>query len=113
ASATLRMPAASGITLATATSEHLVVTFSARASSLTLANFPSLTQAVDGLVGKGPATIREKGALLTAVAAILRYYQTRNDLPQPNGLADPVVLNEFLKTVCLPDCDGFVALGSS
>ena len=117
ASATVRMPPAAGIALATATAEHLVVTFSARASAVVLSNFPNLTQAVDGVVGKGSATIRRQGSLLVSAAAILRYHQARNDLPQPNGLADPAALNEFLKSVCLPDaggvpaCDGFFTLG--
>jgi uncharacterized protein (TIGR03437 family) len=73
---------------------------------LALTNFPALTQNVSGKLGKGNDTIQQKGALLTAVASILRYHQLRNELPQPNGLADPVSLNQFLTANA-----GFVSIG--
>ncbi len=116
ASATMRLPPSGGIALATAQAGHDVVTFSAVSSAFSLANFPALTQAVDGTLGNGSDTIRKKGALLTAAASLLRYYQQNGSLPQPNGLASPTNLNAFLKSFCSPGtqiCDGFIAPGSS
>lgn len=119
ASTTLRMPISAGVALATAQAGNKVVTFSARTAPFSLTNFPQLTQAVAGTLGNGSATIQQQGALLTAVASILRYYQLLNQLPQPNGLADAVTLNQFLKSLCTVDaqgnqiCDGFVSLGQS
>ena len=66
-------------------------------------------------LGNGTATIAQKGALLTAVAAILRYHQNRGELGAPNGPADPAALNQFLTAYCPTDskgtqtCDGFLA----
>jgi len=115
ASATLRMPMAAGVALATAQVAGKLVTFSAKSVAFSLTNFPALTQAVDGTLGNGGDTIRQKGALLTAAASVLRYYQSLNQLPQPNGLADPGTLNQFLKSFCTAGgvCDGFVSLGQS
>ncbi len=119
ASAALRMPMAAGIALATASAGKQVVTFSASAAAQSLNNFPALTQNVTGTLGTGSDTIQAKGALLTAVAAIVRYHQSRGELPQPNGLADAPTLNQFLTSFCTSDaqsnkiCDGFVTLGSS
>ncbi len=119
ASATLRLPPAAGVALATAAVGAHVVTFSAKAASFSLNNFPGLSQAVAGTLGNGSDTIQSKGALLTAVASILLYHQSRGELPQPNGLASPAALNQFLTSFCAPDtqgnqiCDGFVLLGSS
>jgi uncharacterized protein (TIGR03437 family) len=116
ASTTLRMPMPAGVALATAQAEGKVLTFSAKSVAFSLTNFPTLTQAVDGTLGNGSDTIRQKGALLTAAASILRYYQSLNQLPQPNGLADPTTLNQFLKSFCTSGsqvCDGFVSLGQS
>jgi uncharacterized protein (TIGR03437 family) len=119
ASATLRMPAAAGIALATAQTAGHLVTFSAQSAAFSLGNFPALTQAVSGTLGNGSDTIQNKGALLTSVASILQYYQSLGDLPQPNGLATPMSLNQFLTSFCTFDsagsqiCDGFVVLGSS
>jgi uncharacterized protein (TIGR03437 family) len=119
AGALLRMPLAQGIALATAQAGRQFVTFSATSSAFSLTNFPALTQAIDGMLGNGKDPIRQKGALLTGVASILRYHQLRGELPQPNGLADPATLNQFLKTFCVSDfqgnriCDGFVSLGQS
>ncbi|PWU09764.1 MAG: hypothetical protein C5B51_05610, partial [Terriglobia bacterium] len=118
ATAALRLPVAEGVALATAQAARQVVTFSARAAAQSLTNFQALSQAVDGTLGNGADSIRQKGALLTAVASILRYHQLRNELPQPNGLADPVALNQFLKSFCVLDsqsnkiCDGFISLGA-
>jgi len=87
ASATLRLPVGGGIALATALAGSDVVTFSARASAFSITNFPALSQAVSGVLGNGSDTIAKKGALLTAAASLLRYYQQLGVVPQPNGLA--------------------------
>ena len=50
-----------------------------------LSNVPKLVQAGDAPLGNGTATIAQKGALLTAMASILRYHQNRGDLRAPNG----------------------------
>jgi len=119
ASATLRLPLSEGIALATAQAGKQVVTFSAKSAAFSLTNFPALSQPVDGTLGNGTDSIRQKGALLTAAASILRYHQMRGELPQPNGLADPATLNTFLKAFCVFDaqansiCDGFLTFGTS
>ncbi len=119
ASATLQMPAAAGIALATAQTAGHFVTFSAKSAAFSIGNFPAMTQAVSGTLGNGSDTIQNKGALLTSVASILSYYQSLGALPQTNGLATPVNLNQFLTSFCSLDskgnqiCDGFVSLGSS
>src|SRR5262249_18244363 len=64
-------------------------------------------------LGKGQATVAQKGALLTAAAGIVRYSQNRGDLSGP--AIDPGTLNQFLQKFCVPDadgaqvCDGFLA----
>ena len=98
ASALLRLPMSEGVALATAQAGHQVVTFSARSAAFSLTNFPALTQSVSETLGNGKDTIQQKGALLASVAAIVRYHQLRGELPQPNGLADPLTLNQFLKS---------------
>jgi uncharacterized protein (TIGR03437 family) len=119
ASATLQMPASAGIALVTAQTAGHSVTFSAQSAAFSLGNFPALTQAVNGTLGNGSDTIQNKGALLTSVASILRYYQEIGDLPQTDGLATPTSLNQFLTSFCTADakgnqiCDGFVELGIS
>jgi uncharacterized protein (TIGR03437 family) len=119
ASATLRMPTPAGIALVTAQTEGHFVTFSAQSAAFSIGNFPALTQAVSGTLGNGSDTIQNKGALLTSVASIIQYYQSLGDLPQTNGLATPVSLNQFLTSFCTFDskgnqiCDGFVVLGGS
>src|SRR5215831_7527553 len=91
------------------------VTFGLRASAATLTNFPKMQQTGSATLGNGAATIAQKGALLTAVASILRYHQNRSELPGPNGSADPASLNTFLKSTCPVDskgaakCDGFLS----
>jgi uncharacterized protein (TIGR03437 family) len=119
ASATLQMPASAGIALAIAAVATHFVTFSAKSAAFSIGNFPAMTQAVSGTLGNGSDTIQNKGALLTSVASIVNYYQSLGDLPQTNGLANPVSLNQFLQSYCTVDskgnqiCDGFVSLGSS
>jgi uncharacterized protein (TIGR03437 family) len=111
----LRLPLTEGIVLANAEAVRQVATFSARSVRSSLTNYPKLTQSGDVPLGNGKATIAQKGALLTAAASILRYYQNRGDLGMPNGVADPGVLNQFLKSLCFFDaqgvqnCDGFVS----
>ena len=114
----VRLPASEGVTLVTADSPSIAtgpLTFGARAVSSSLANFPQTLQAGAAPLGSGPATIAQKGALVTAAASILRYHQNRGDVASPNGPADPAALNQFLKTVCATDssgaplCDGFLS----
>ena len=115
----LRMPLAEGITLATAQAGKLVATFNERSQAASLSNFPVLSQNVAGNVGNGADSLQAKGALLTAAASILLYHQSRGELPQPNGLASPATLDQFLASYCTNDlqgnsiCDGFVTLGAS
>ena len=119
ASTTMRMPTSAGIGLATATTNGRVVTFGAKSSPISLTNFTALSQNVQGMIGNGTDTIQQKGALLTSVAAIVRYFQQLGRLPQTNGLASPVTLNQYLKSFCVADpqgnqiCDGFVSFGQS
>lgn len=119
ASARLRMPSNGGLALVNVTAAKLVVTFNARTASVGLANFPKQSQAVGGTLGSSSSTIAANGALLTSAAMILRYYQSRSELSSTSGLADPVVLNDYLKSVCIPDaqgaqlCDGYLTAGGS
>ncbi|HXB70741.1 MAG TPA: Ig-like domain-containing protein [Candidatus Acidoferrales bacterium] len=117
----LRLPSAEGIALVDVetppqngvTVAQSGVTFAVRAAAAGLSNFPNLQQAGTAPLGNGTATIGQKGALLTAVAGILRYHQNRGELAAPNGTADPAALNAFLKADCGLDskgnqnCDGF------
>ncbi|MEO7143268.1 MAG: hypothetical protein ABI165_07155 [Bryobacteraceae bacterium] len=124
AMAALRLPVSSpdaqaSVALATASAAGQVVTFSARAVPASLTNFPALSQVSGAMLGNGKDTLTAKGALLTAVAGILRYRQNRGELPEPNGPADPVTLNQFLTSFCVfdaqgvPICDGFVTPAGS
>jgi uncharacterized protein (TIGR03437 family) len=91
------------------------VTFYVQSAASTLPGFPQLQAAGSAPLGNGTATIGQKGALLTAVASILRYRQNRGDLPSPNGLADAGTLNQFLQSYCVAAttgsqlCDGFLS----
>jgi uncharacterized protein (TIGR03437 family) len=91
------------------------VTFYETAAASTLSGFPNWTMAGDTPLGNGPATIGQKGALLTAVASILRYHQNQGTLRAPNGQADAPTLNSFLTADCTVDvkgaqrCDGYLA----
>ncbi len=119
AETSLRLPSSEGVSLATATANNKVVTFSARGATTTLTNFPSFTQAVEVPLGDGKATISQAGALLTAAAAALRYHQNRGDFSTANGLADPALLNQYLTSFCTYDaeggtfCDGFFTAADS
>jgi uncharacterized protein (TIGR03437 family) len=114
----VRLPAAQGVTLVTANAPSMAqnaVTFGALAAASTLAGFPQLQAGGSAPLGNGTATIGQKGALLTAVASILRYRQNRGDLPSPNGMADAGALDRFLQAWCTADstgnklCDGFLS----
>ena len=114
----LRLPAQEAVTLVNVDSPGIAsapVTFALRSVAVSLANFPKLQQTGSVAIGNGTATIAQKGALLTAVASILRYHQNRSELPGPNGSADPVALNSFLKSYCPADgtgkirCDGYLS----
>lgn len=102
----LRLPTTEGVALATAEALRQVVTFSARAAASSVGNFPRLLQSGSGMLGPGPATIAEKGALLAAAASILRHWQNQGLLPANNGLADPARLNQFLSEWCALDAEG-------
>ena len=90
----LRLPAAEGIALVTAEALRQVVTFSAKSVPVALQSFPRLTQSPD------------EPAMLTAAATVIRYYQNRNALVAPNGLADSAVLDRFLNGFCQTDAEG-------
>lgn len=114
AQGSLRLPLNESIALATAQAGHQFVTFSAQARRAALAAFPSVSQVADVPLGNGSDTITQKGALLASVTAIVRYHQNRGELPNINGLADPLSLNQFLQNFCVFDtqgsqiCDGFL-----
>lgn len=118
----VRLPGAEGVTLVRADSPAVAstsATFGLRSAASTLSNFPNFQQSGDIKLGSGPATIGQKGALLTAVAAILRYHQNRGELGTPNGSADPAALNQFLTSYCPTDahgvqtCDGFLSASAT
>ncbi|HUS06337.1 MAG TPA: hypothetical protein VMZ52_08580 [Bryobacteraceae bacterium] len=119
AQAVLRLPPVESVVLVTAEAFRQVATFSALGRAVSLVNFPKLMQSGSGTIGQSPDTIAQKGALLTAVAAILRYYQDRGELPMPRGAADPSLLNEFLKSFCsygaagAAVCDGYLSVPGS
>jgi uncharacterized protein (TIGR03437 family) len=111
----LRLPSSEGISLATASAAGQVATFSAKSTQVSLVNYPKLVQSGTATIGSGTASVAQKGSMLTAVAAIIRYYQQRGDVPMPNGLGDPGILNTFLSKDCNFDtqgnqiCDGFIS----
>lgn len=115
ASVALRLPPVSGVAAVTANSLGQLAIFNARASgSAPGPTFPSFSQTSGtGTLGNGPDTIAEKGGLLTAIAAVVRFYQNQGLLATPNGLADPNSLNRFLTSYCAPVCDGFVSSNSA
>jgi uncharacterized protein (TIGR03437 family) len=113
----VRLPLTQGLAAVTVDSPGIAaapVTFYATATSSSLGSYPRLMQSLTAPLGNGTATIAQKGALITAVASMLRYYQNRGDVVAPNGLADPGTLNTFLKSFCVTDaqgkqiCDGFL-----
>jgi uncharacterized protein (TIGR03437 family) len=116
----VRLPARTGAAGVTVSAPAMgnTVTFNLVAAADSLSNFPRLAQAGDAPLGNGTASIAQKGALLTSVASILRHHQNRGELRNPNGLADPAALNDFLKQFCTVDslgaqlCDGFLSAGA-
>ncbi len=117
ARAWLRLPLAEVPALATAEAGRQVVTFAATSRAGALANYPRLNQtglAGDPNLGNEPAKIASKGALLVAAASMLRYFQGTGELASPNGPADPIMLNTFLRDSCVFDaqgarvCDAFI-----
>ena len=114
----VRMPAGEGVALATAEAGRAVTTFSFRVASLSLTNFPRQVQSPGAFseqpLGPGPATVGQKGSLVAALSSVLRYYQSRGEMPQPNGPSEPGILNQYLKDFCAIDganrkiCDGFL-----
>ena len=108
AQATVRMPPSAGLALFTAVASGQVATFSATAAATSLANFPTFLENTapwgTALLGPGPATIAQKGALLTAAAGILRYYVNQGSLTGP--AVDPASLNAYLKAFCATAADG-------
>jgi uncharacterized protein (TIGR03437 family) len=103
ARAWLRLPLAEVPALATAESGRQVVTFAATSRAGALGNFPRLDQT--GLAANS--------ALLVSAASILKYLQGNGEIGSPNGPADPLVLNSYLRDLCVFDaqgarvCDGF------
>ena len=82
------------------------VTFGLRSAASSLANFPKFQQAGDTQLGNGTATIAQKGALLTAVAAMLRYHQNRGELGVPTVRPIRRRSNQFLTAYCPTDAKG-------
>lgn len=120
AEAWLRLPAAESAALATAQAGGQVVTFQARAQASALSNYPRYTQGgTNALLGAGPETVAQKGALLVSAAGALRHLQNTGRVSAVNGPADPESLNAFLKDYCAFDaaggqiCDGFLALAGA
>ncbi|MDQ2950402.1 MAG: hypothetical protein M3Y27_31425, partial [Acidobacteriota bacterium] len=107
AEAVLRLPSSDAVALVTAAAGRQVVTFSAQAAHSSLLNFPRFTQINQQTT--------QQGSQVASIAAILRYYQNRGELPNTNGFADPQILNQFLQSFCVFDpqgaqiCDGFVS----
>ncbi len=118
ASTQYRLPLTAGLAAVSASSLGRLAIFDARAAgAVPSSSFPQFTQASGtGNLGNGSDSIADKGGLLTAAAAVIRFYQNQGLLPSPNGLADPNSLNQFLTKYCAPGtkvCDGFVTTGTS
>lgn len=101
AESTLRLPAVSGIALATAEASRQVVTFSAQVSGTTVSNFPRLSFDGNSYVG--------------SAAAILKYFQDRGELPNAVGTVTAAAADSYLRNFCMLDyqanqiCDGYLA----
>ncbi|MBM3763685.1 MAG: hypothetical protein FJW36_26070, partial [Acidobacteria bacterium] len=113
----LRLPASAGVVLLTAEAGGQIATFSARSVEQLIADFPRITQAVSGTLGSSQLPLTQKGSLVAALAANLRFYQQRGVAPADQGLADTTALNAFLRDFCTTDlegrllCDGFLDAG--
>jgi uncharacterized protein (TIGR03437 family) len=104
--ARLRLPAQSGVVLATVEAAGQIVTFSARSAEQVLTDFPRILQSVDGSLGSTTLPLSQKGSLVAAMAGVIRFFQQRGVAPADNGLADTAVLNAFLKSFCATAADG-------
>jgi uncharacterized protein (TIGR03437 family) len=97
----LRLPAVSGIALATAEASRQVVTFSAQVSGTAVSNFPRLSFDGNSYVG--------------AAAAILKYFQDRGELANAVGPVTAAAVDSYLRNFCVLDnqanqiCDGYLA----
>ncbi len=114
AQAFVRLPNADGVVLVNAEAAGKVATFSARSASSSLPGFPRQMQTGSFTLGDSGVSSSQKGALLAAASSMLRYYQNRSELPASQGLSEPAILNEFLKSFCSFDaaggrlCDGYL-----
>lgn len=114
----LRLPPLAGIALVSVQVNGQVLTYSARVVEQSLTDFPRFTQAVDGTLGNSGLPISKKGALLAAMASVVRFYQQRGVVPTDSGLADVTSLNTYLRAFCTLDasgnqlCDGYLDPGS-
>jgi hypothetical protein len=86
----VRLQATEGIVLVTAEAGGKVVTFSAQASASSFTNYPK--QMRQGTV----STARDN--MLAAVSSMIRYQQSRNELPFSLGFSDPAVSATSSKT---------------
>ncbi len=117
AQASWRLPSQSGVAVATVQAGGQSVSFAARAEASSIANYPRLTQSIDGNLGSSASSIRSKGSLLAALAALVRFNQQRALAPSDAGLADVGALNAYLTSFCIPDsggvdlCDGYLDAG--
>ncbi len=118
----VRLPGAVGVTLVTANAPAVAsspITFNLLSAASALANYPAPVQAGSTAVGSGTGTLAQKGAMVAAVASMLRYHQNRGELGSPNGPADAAALNQFLTNNCPTDakgvqtCDGYLSNGAS
>jgi uncharacterized protein (TIGR03437 family) len=122
ATAMLRLPSSGGIALGTAEVGRAVVGFGAQSAAFVIPNVPAFMQGTPTMTSRSsaiqqPQSVPQADALVASAASIVRYYQSLGVVPQPNGLADPSVLNQFLNSFCTSDaqanqiCDGFLFLG--
>ena len=100
AEASLRLPAVSGIALATAEASRQVVTFSAQVSGTAVSNFPRLSFDGNSYVG--------------SASAILKYFQDRGELSNAVGTVTAASVDSYLRNFCMLDyqanqiCDGYL-----
>ena len=107
ASTTLRLPSSTGIAIVTAYALGQYVTFGAQAVTAAALSVPKLTATSQNPLGAGTALISQKGALLTAAAMVLAYYEAGGQIGSPSGQATPDTLNKYLSS-CGAGCDGFL-----
>jgi hypothetical protein len=101
AESVLRLPAGSGIALATAEASRQVVTFTAQVSGTNVSNFPRLSFDGNSYVG--------------SAAAILKYFQDRGELTGAASAVTAPALDTYLRNFCVLDsqanqiCDGYLS----